>query len=173
MNDQDRILHNLQLWLMAGQYIYLDCLRMTTSAADHKANKSYNRLLSVNKGPFKEIKVLPMTVTIDGDGIQDTVYMGRDILDPSAKMQTGCHGEYMPKEPVEEPKENVDAGEGQTLAEELADATGEYAFDRIVVTLVTAIPLDTPSGAKAAKRLAILSIRLSPSLSTSLLTIGA
>lgn len=77
------------------------------------------------------MRVLPTTITIDEEGIQNTLSIDLATLAPSAK-----YGErqlvYTPDELADKRDDKVDEKIGQTAAEQIANAQCEYAVDCIV-----------------------------------------
>lgn len=68
-----------------GQYLYLDPLPRTTSAAEHLTTESYSEILSANNGPFRVIGVTTTTVTTDNESILNTISVSWPTVTPSAK----------------------------------------------------------------------------------------
>lgn len=105
---------------------------MAASVTEHLATESFNKLMPLEPGPFKVVEVSPTTVTIDEDGIHDTVRIVRPTLAPPASF-AGGKLVYTTYQPVDERNNKVDEGGGQTTAEEIFYKLHKYAADRIVL----------------------------------------
>lgn len=64
---------NVPLLVTVGQYIYLDCPPITTSATERLATGSYKKVMSPKTWPFKVIEVSPTTISTKEDGVRNTV----------------------------------------------------------------------------------------------------
>lgn len=74
---------------------------MTPSSAERLDTESYNRLMSRKTAPSKIIEILPTTITIDIDGIGDTVLIDLPTM-ASPEKYAERKLVYTPYEPVDE-----------------------------------------------------------------------
>lgn len=84
-DDYNRWIRNAPKKIKAVQYVNLDRLPRTTSAAERLATKLYSRLLFAKTLPFRETDVTPATVTIDKDGIRFTELADQATVASKAK----------------------------------------------------------------------------------------
>lgn len=75
----------MHLSFTVGQYIYFHQPAMATTDTERLSAESYNKLMHTKPGPFKVIEVSQTTITIDEDGIQNTICIHGAPLAPSAK----------------------------------------------------------------------------------------
>lgn len=147
---------------------------MTTIVAQLLATESYNKLMPPETGPLKLIEFLrtSITITIDEDGIQNSVSIDLATLVPTAKIAER-QIVYTSKEPADKPINEVNDGGGQIIAKGFAEALQECAGDWIVREGVRMIAFDASCACMATHELTIRSGHLYTFLATSLLAIGA
>lgn len=81
--EHDKKIRKASQMFNAGKYVYVDRPPVTASAGEILAPDSYSEVVSLKGDPFRVVKVLPSTVTIDKDGISDTVLIYRLALAPT------------------------------------------------------------------------------------------
>lgn len=116
-----------------GKYFYLDHPPMTTSHVKLLATKSFNKWTPPKGRPFKIIKGLLKIFTIGEDENRSTVSIPvkRGKMEPLTRI-VEQKIVYTSNEPVFNVGEKVKEAQGQSTAEELADAKQKYAVDLIV-----------------------------------------
>lgn len=119
--------YSFTLW----QYINLSRPPITTSVAQRLATETYNKVMPPNTERFKIIEVSRMTITIIEDGIPNTIAIYRDTLAAREKL-TDRQLIYTPDEPGHKREDRLHEGRKETISENIIDAQGEYAVDRIV-----------------------------------------
>lgn len=80
--DHDKKIRNAPQLLCTGEYVYINCPPMITSAAKRLAINSYSRVMSPNGGQFRTVEISPSIVTMNGDGISTTVWTDQVTLGP-------------------------------------------------------------------------------------------
>lgn len=85
-DNNDQKIRNAHLSVTAGQYIYLEWQPMPAFAAQPLANETYTKLMRPKAGLSSLIEVSATTLTINEDGISNTVSIKRATLAPSVKL---------------------------------------------------------------------------------------
>lgn len=110
------------------QYVYIDGLPLTTSDVKRMPTEFYSKLMRLNLGPFRVIKVSPSKLAINEYGFPNTVSVNRPTVAPSMR-NTQPDDDYVPNQLKDERNDNITPGEGQTLTDQTTDARREFAFD--------------------------------------------
>lgn len=129
-DDNDRDFCNVQLSFIAEQYVYFDCAPIYTFSVDCLAVDLCGKLLSDKTGPFKIMKILLTTATIEKAGMLNSISIDTATL-VSWVSNTELHDQYTSNQHDEERHESVDSWEGQPQKDELADALQAYKSDCI------------------------------------------
>lgn len=130
-SDHDKEVRKVLYTIGRGPEIYLDRAPIVTSAPERLATDSYSKLMPPETVPFKILKLSPTTVTIDEDGVRNSISINQATLAPSAKFAERQFI-YKTVSPANEPREKVKKGRGKTNVEELDDVPGEYTVHCIV-----------------------------------------
>lgn len=104
---------------------------MTTSGPEVLANDLYSKLMPHKTGPFKVDEVSPPTITVEEDGIQNTVSIHLATVVPSTILEQR-QLEYTLYRPVDNQDYIIDEEARQTSSEEIANTFFEYSVDGIV-----------------------------------------
>lgn len=126
--DHDRRIGTGSRTIEMGQYVYLDRPQRTTSAAEPLEIDSYNKLVSVKKGPFRGNRSISDNCFDRQRGNRNTVSVGRATVAPTARVTPT--GKGVTQSDNTKAQNDQPHAKGNNMAgENVAYAPHEYAVD--------------------------------------------